>query len=99
MHLIKVCFGGSCQRNFAQATLTKAEEILEIRAGEITPDGAFQLEKCGCLSQCEQAPNVLFMPNASPLSAVMLDGKVETHMFPNRLETKLLELKKSSNHP
>ncbi len=98
MHLIKVCFGGSCQRNFAQATLSKAEEILGIRAGETTPDGAFQLEKCGCLSQCEQAPTVLFMPNASPLSAVMLDGKVETHMFPNRLESKLKELL-NSNHP
>lgn len=96
MHIIKICTGGSCTRNFGLESLARAEKVLGIKAGETTPDGKFRLEKTGCLSQCEAAPNVLFMQQSSPLSMVMMDGKVEVNMLPNRLEQKLLELKQES---
>lgn len=96
MHIIKVCTGGHCIQNFGLETLAKAEKVLGVKAGESTTDGKFRLEKTGCLSQCEAAPNVLFMQQSGPLSMVMMDGKVEVNMLPGRLEKKLLELKKDS---
>jgi len=96
MHIIKVCTGCSCERNFGNDTLKKAELILGIKVGETTSDGQFRLEKTGCLSQCEKAPNVMFCKANGPLSAVMIDGKLETNMLPHRLAKKLEELKETS---
>ncbi len=95
MHTIKICMGGSCRRNFAEENVAKAEEILGIKAGETTTDGQFRLEKTGCLSHCEEGPNVFFSQHSGPLSLVIMDGKVENHMLPHRFEAKLKELKNS----
>ena len=92
MHIIKICCGGTCTMNFSFDTVAKAEKMLGIKAGETTPDGKFRLEKTGCLSHCEDGPNVLFMEQNSPLSMVMMDGKVENRMRPQRFEEKLKEL-------
>lgn len=92
MHTIHICQGGSCQRNFAADTLKRAEKILGIKPGESTPDGQFQLETCGCISNCELGPNVLFMTQNSPLSMIMQSGTVENHMTPSRIEEKIRSL-------
>ncbi len=95
MHIIKICLGCSCSQNFGPENLQLAEKILGIKAGETTKDGQFRLEKTGCLSHCESAPNVLFCKQDGPLSAVMMDGLVEENLLPHRFEEKLRELKKT----
>lgn len=95
MHIIKICTGTLCCQNFAEENLRMAEKILDIKAGETTPDGKFRLEKTGCLSHCEEGPNVLFA-QGGPLSFVMTDGKVERNMLPHRFEERLKQLKNNS---
>lgn len=94
MHLIKICQGGSCRRNFAEESLSKAERVLEIKAGETSSDGKFRLESCGCLSNCEDGPNVFIGTIGTPLSDILGNGSVENHMVPKRIEERLNELKK-----
>lgn len=92
MHIIKVCTGCACARNFGNDNLQRAEKVLGIKAGERTEDGHIQLESSGCLGYCSEAPNVFF-GDASPLSMAMNDGTVELKMLPNKLEEKLKALK------
>jgi bidirectional [NiFe] hydrogenase diaphorase subunit len=96
MHIIKICMGSSCCINFGLDNLAIAEKTLGIKAGETTPDGKFRLEKTGCLSHCEDAPNVMFLQQTSPLSLIMMDGTVDRHMLPHHLEKKLKKLKEQS---
>lgn len=95
MHIIKVCTACSCEKYFSADVLKRAEKVLGIKAGESTPDGQFRLEKTGCLSHCEEAPNVLFCQADGPLSAVMMDGEVKTNCLPNKLEKELKALKET----
>jgi NADH:ubiquinone oxidoreductase subunit E len=94
MHVIRICTGGACMRNYAEATLNRAEKILNIKAGETSPDGCFRLEKIGCLGQCSLAPNVAFSKQESPLSMLM-NLSVEGKMHPNKMENRITELKSS----
>ncbi len=96
MHIIKVCTGCSCDKNFSAESIQKAEHVLDIKVGETTKDGQFRLEKTGCLSHCELGPNVLFCKADGPLSAVMIDGEVKNNMLPHRLEAELKSLKENS---
>ncbi len=91
MHIIKVCTGVACKRNFGDENLKRAEKILGIKAGENKLKGSIQLENSGCLGHCEHAPNVYF-GEASPISMLINDGKVEKHILPNKLEEKLKKL-------
>lgn len=94
MHVIKICQGGSCRRNFAEESLAKAEALLGIKAGEQTPDNQIRLETCGCISNCDFGPNVFIGTQPeSPLSLIMSDGKVENRMTPKRLEERIRELR------
>lgn len=95
MHIIKICCGLSCMQKFAADNIKKAEKVLGIKAGETTADGKFRLEKANCMSNCEEAPNVMFCKADGPLSMLMVDGKVEMNLLPNRFEKKLIELKNS----
>lgn len=94
MHTIKICLGGTCLNNFSVDTLKRAETVLGIHAGESTADGKFKLGTCGCLSNCEQGPNVYFGTQDSPLSALM-GGTIENHMRPNAIEAKIKSLQNS----
>ena len=97
MNIVKVCMGGSCRRAFSEDVLKKAESVLKIQAEESTPNGQFKLEKCGCLSLCEQAPNVFFGKQNSPLDQFLNTGTIQSHCYPSKLEAKLLELQKNPN--
>jgi NADH:ubiquinone oxidoreductase subunit E len=92
MHIIKVCQAGSCRRNFAEDSLKRAEKVLQIKAGESTPDGQFRLETCGCLSNCDDGPNVFIQSQGSPLMNIMGNGTIENHMRPDALEAKIKAL-------
>lgn len=96
MHIIKICMGTSCWQNFAKENLELAEKTLGIKAGETSPDGKFRLEKTGCLSHCEEAPNVFFSQQNGPLSMIMTDGKVEKNVLSHRFQEKLKKLKNAS---
>ncbi len=99
MHIIKICQGGSCRRNFVEETLKKAESLLGIKAGEQTADGKIRLETCGCLSNCDYGPNVFIgTQDQSPLSLIMGDGKVENHMTPRNIEARIRELQGSPSN-
>lgn len=92
MHIVKICTGCSCSKNFGEDNLKRAEKVLGIKAGESTPDGHIRLESSGCLGRCHEAPNVFF-GEASPLSMAMNVGTLETRILPPKLEKKLQELK------
>ena len=95
MHIIKVCTGCACERNYGNEVLKRAEKLLGIKVGETTEDGQFRLEKTGCLSHCDQAPNVLFGKQASPLTIIMNDGEVKHRLLPNKLEKEINKLKET----
>ncbi|MBT4385022.1 hypothetical protein HOD30_04725 [Candidatus Peregrinibacteria bacterium] len=96
MHIIKVCTGGSCEKNFGSEVLKRAEKVLDINVGETTKDGKFRLEKTGCLSQCENAPNVMFCKGTNPQPEVINHCEVKTKLLPPRLEAELTHLKNDS---
>jgi NADH:ubiquinone oxidoreductase subunit E len=81
--------------NFAADSLKRAEKVLQIKAGESTPDGEFHLEVCGCLSNCDDGPNVFFGTQGSPLLNLLNEGHVENHMRPDALEAKIKSLQNS----
>lgn len=96
MHIIKVCTGSYCSQQYADSLIRAGEETLGIKVGETTDDGQFRLEKTGCLSHCELAPNVMFCKADGPLAAVMLDGKVENTISPKRFKEELKSLQENS---
>jgi NADH:ubiquinone oxidoreductase subunit E len=91
MHIVKVCTGCACSKNFGNDNLKRAEKVLGIKVGQTTEDGHIRLESSGCLGHCSTAPNVYF-GSASPLSMAMNDGQVEQKLLPPKLEKKLKEI-------
>lgn len=92
MHIIKICQGGSCRRNFAEESLKLAEKTLGIHAGENTQNGEIRLETCGCLSNCELGPNVFIGASGTPLSNLLQSGTVLNHMTPKNLALEIQKL-------
>ena len=55
-HSVKFCLGTACYVGGAQQLIEKAEQVLGIKLGETTPDGAMTIEACRCVGACSQAP-------------------------------------------
>ena len=55
-HTIKFCLGTACYVGGADQLIEKAEQVLGVKLGEITPDGAITIEACRCVGACSQAP-------------------------------------------
>jgi NADH-quinone oxidoreductase subunit E len=55
-YVIKVCDGTACHIRSSMVVLTELKKLLEIQAGEITPDGLFSLETVNCVGACALAP-------------------------------------------
>jgi NADH:ubiquinone oxidoreductase subunit E len=55
-HSIKFCLGTACYVGGADQLIEKAEQVLGIKLGETTPDGAITIEACRCVGACSQAP-------------------------------------------
>lgn len=53
---ISVCLGTACYVKGSAAILEKVEEVLGIKEGECTDDGAFSIESCRCVGACGLAP-------------------------------------------
>ncbi len=57
-HNISVCMGTACYLKGAEDLLKKFKDILNIKEGETTKDGLFQLNEVRCLGCCGLAPVV-----------------------------------------
>src|SRR4030042_3885827 len=55
-HPIKVCLGTACHMKGGKLTLEALERELEIKVGDLTPDGEFSLERVACIGCCVMAP-------------------------------------------
>jgi len=58
-HMVNVCLGTACHVRGGPRIMAKAEESLEIRAGETTKDMKFTLERVNCLGCCALGPVIV----------------------------------------
>lgn len=58
-YVIKVCDGTACHIRSSMVVLSELKKLLEIQAGEITPDGLFSLETVNCVGACALAPVIV----------------------------------------
>lgn len=78
-HALKICRAEACQSMGGEANAARASELLGIKFGETSPDGAVTLEATYCLGLCACAP------------AAMLDGRPVGRVDLERLETLVAE--------
>ncbi len=55
-YILAVCMGTSCFVRGGERLLERAQEVLEIKLGEMTPDRKFSLDMVRCLGCCALAP-------------------------------------------
>jgi NADH:ubiquinone oxidoreductase subunit E len=55
---INVCMGTACYVNGSEKVLQEFEQVLNIKAGEVTQDGKFSIESLRCVGACGLAPVV-----------------------------------------
>lgn len=55
-YAVSVCMGTACYVKGGGKILEKFENILGIKAGEVTDDGMFSLDACRCIGACGLAP-------------------------------------------
>ncbi len=58
LHSIKVCLGTACHVRGGGTLLETLERGLEIKCGETTPDGKYDLDRVACLGCCALSPVV-----------------------------------------
>jgi NADH-quinone oxidoreductase subunit E len=80
VHTIHVCEGTACHVRGGQQIMHDFEERLNIRAGEMTADRQFGLERVACVGCCALAP------------VVLVDGKVRAGMKPKNVRGLLAQL-------
>ena len=80
-HHLKVCLGTACHVKGGEQMLEVLQRRLEIRPGETTADGEYDLERVACLGCCALAP------------VVNLDNKIFAQMSVLKLQGILDERK------
>ncbi|HJX70171.1 MAG TPA: NADH-quinone oxidoreductase subunit NuoE [Dehalococcoidia bacterium] len=65
-HPIKVCLGTACHMKGGKLTLEALERELEIKVGDLTPDGEFSLERVACIGCCVMAPVMVVSKDIYP---------------------------------
>lgn len=55
-HLFRVCLGTACHVKGGEQILEVLQRRLDVRPGETTADGKYQLERVACLGCCALAP-------------------------------------------
>jgi NADH-quinone oxidoreductase subunit E len=58
LHSIKVCLGTACHVRGGATLLETLERGLEIKCGQTTPDGKYDLDRVACLGCCALSPVV-----------------------------------------
>jgi NADH-quinone oxidoreductase subunit E len=59
-HHIKICLGTACHVKGGEQILLTAQQRLNIKTGETTADGKYDLDRVACLGCCALAPVVAF---------------------------------------
>jgi NADH-quinone oxidoreductase subunit E len=59
-HHIKICLGTACHVRGGQEILAMTQARLNVKPGETTADGKYDLERVACLGCCALAPVVAF---------------------------------------
>ena len=72
-NILRVCLGTACHVQSGAQLSEEIQTLLGIGAGEITPDGRFELQQVACLGCCAQAP------------VVEINGKIFGKMTPDKL--------------
>ncbi len=72
-HQISVCAGTTCHIRGGGKLIEEIFQLLNIRPGEITPDGEFMLETVNCLGCCAFAP------------AMVVDGEYYGNLSPGEV--------------
>jgi len=73
-HLVTVCLGTACHVRGGERLADKVERDYRIKPGETTEDMKFTLETVNCLGCCALGP------------VVVVDGKYESQMNPDKLD-------------
>ena len=80
-HLITICLGTACHVRGGHRLVEKVERDYAVKPGETTEDMKFTLETVNCLGCCALGP------------VVVVDGKYESQMNPDKLGRVLRECK------
>lgn len=78
-YVLTVCMGTACHVRSARLLLDQAIGQLEVKPGEVTPDGLFSIECVNCLGACALGP------------IVTENGVYHHHMTPGKLR-KLIKI-------
>jgi NADH:ubiquinone oxidoreductase subunit E len=73
-HTIKFCLGTACYVAGAPQLVEKAQQMLNTKLGDATPDGQITLEECRCVGACSQAPVVVVNED--------VQGRLRPNKFP-----------------
>lgn len=79
-HHTVACLGTACHAMGGQLILDAFERELDIKAGEITPDHEWSLDRVGCIGCCTKAP------------VVVMDDAIHARMSPFKVEEVLAGL-------
>jgi len=84
-HTIKVCLGTACHVQGGEQMLDVLERRLEIKPGETSADGEYDLERVACLGCCALAPVVTVDEKTySQMSVLKLQGLLDERENTNR---------------
>jgi NADH-quinone oxidoreductase subunit E len=79
-HRLRVCLGTACHVNGGVQMLDTVERRLEIKPGETTADGEYDLERVACLGCCALAPVVTLDASIyGQMSVLKLQGILDAH--------------------
>lgn len=80
-HSVSVCLGTACYVKGSQQILDKIEEILNCKAGSITPDGKFSVDATRCVGACGLAPVMMVDDDVyGQLTPDMVEGILKHYM-------------------
>lgn len=74
-HTVRVCLGTACHVCGGRQVLDEFENQLKIKAGQVTEDGRFGLERVACVGCCALAP------------VVVIDDQVHAGMAPRKVKS------------
>jgi NADH-quinone oxidoreductase subunit E len=79
-HRLRVCLGTACHVQGGEQMLATAERRLDVRAGETTANGEYDLERVACLGCCALAPVVTLDTDIyGQMSVLRLQGILDAH--------------------
>ena len=81
---LKVCLGTACHMRGGSLVLQALEREMEIKVGDITPDGEYSLDRVACVGCCVLAP------------VVLVGDEVHPRLTPFKVEEMLVTLRQES---